>query len=415
MKKYIGRIKDRALLAFYRRRVANGSVPTVGVTGSVGKTTTCRMIAHILNECGAVVGLSTTQGVWIGRHRLRRGDSSPRHGLQVISRPSATVGIMEMARGSLIKHGMILKSIDVGVLLNIHDNHLGLAGIESRRDMARLKGIVIERSRRLAILNADDELCLSVLSRAGARVALVSMTADNERVVAHREGGGVAADLDNENRVPILRFWEGNRLIGSIGASDIPATWGGIYRPAISNALFAIATTNALGINFSSARSAISSFHSNIDTNPGRMNRFEGLPYDVWITWADGQPAMQELANFFQHMSPNGKKRIVIAAMGNRPDSYVKGMAAAVSEGFSEFICTDWEDLRGRQPMEVANLLAAGLRERGVDQRRIMIAKDHESAVEMAFSQSSSDDLLVIVTMSGEKALGRAMKKAKSL
>ena len=158
--------KKRKLLRSARRRgfdlKFNPSVPTAGVTGSVGKTTTCRMLAHILTHEGFRVALSTTQGAYVGREILKAGDMAGGESAgRLLADPRVRSGVFELARGGLIADGMVLSSIDAGAVLNVHDNHIGLNGMNSREDLARVKSEVVRRARKIAVLNADDPLCVS--------------------------------------------------------------------------------------------------------------------------------------------------------------------------------------------------------------------------------------------------------------
>ncbi len=393
---------------------SDGRVPTVGITGSVGKTTTCRMVASILSASGKLVALSTTQGAWVGEDTVRIGDvAGGGTASTLLLDPRVEAGVFELSRGGLIKQGMTLDALDVGAVLNVYDNHLGLDGVSSQEDLARVKRLVVENARRMAVLNADDPLCLAMREFVTApKLCLVSAASDNPAVQAHQDAGGVVAYLDRSGANFELRLYEGRHCIGSMPGAEIPATWGGRYRPGMINALFAMAVAHGTGVAFDTIRAALSSFQSTHDTNPGRMNFVENLPYQLCITWADGPVTMRELARFIDGLEVLGRKRLMFCSMGNRPDSFIVDMAISVAVAFTDYICYDWEDLRGRPAGEAVGLLARGLREGGVADEQITLAASHDEALDLALARPSAGDLLVVVTFGAEKAWQKAQALA---
>jgi cyanophycin synthetase len=201
-------------------------------------------------------------------------------------------------------------------------------------------------------------------------------------------------------------------MVLAMAVLDIPASWGGRYRPAINNAMFAAAITYGLDVSSQSIQAGLRSFQSDEASNPGRMNFYDHLPYGLLITWADGPEAACEIADFVSLYTISGKKHLMLAAMGNRPDAFVVEMALALSGRFDSYISTDWEDLRGRAPGEVAGLLASGFKKGGVDQSRIEIATSHDDGLSRAFAKPSQGDLLVIVSFSGWRAKEQGLLKS---
>jgi cyanophycin synthetase len=384
----------------------HSKVPSVGVTGSVGKTTTCRMVAHILAENGKKVALATTQGTYVGQDVVRRGDSaSGKYACRLLLDPRVQASVFEFARGGLISNGMVLSSCDIGAVLNVYDNHIGLDGVQSREDLAQVKKIVIQNAKKLAVLNADDPLCVAMQKYVTAeRICFVSMRSDNPIVMEHLLKKGLAVVLDDPDQAPVIKFYDGDKLIGSMLSSKIPATREGMFRPAIYNALFATAIAFGMGVSCDSIWNALANFQSTYASNPGRMNSYEGLPYDVLITWADSPQAMSELAHYANQICVDGNKNIMFCAVGNRPDWYLLDTARFAAGSFHRYICSDWDDLRGRPPGETAQLLALGLLESGVPADCITVAPSHDEALHMAFELSHPGDMLIVVTYSAQKA-----------
>lgn len=394
------RALDARLLAHrvsrWRRIVRTSGKLVIGVTGSVGKTTTCQMLAHILAARYPQVARSTTQGTWIGRERLGSGDSACGwQALALLADRRSEAGVCELARGGIIKWGMGLEALDVGVVLNVLDNHLGLNGIHTRADMARVKRVVVEKATHMALLNADDPLVLAMRpGLAAARIALVSMDAAHPELARHAEAGGVCAARDGDR----LRLWDAGRPVGAMAIRDIPASLEGRFRPGIASALFAMTAAHGAGVDFQTIRARLSSFESTPESNPGRMNFFPGLPFELCLTDADGPQAVAALAEFFRCFAVPGRKLVMFTSAGNRPDDYISAMAAEFAPVFDRFVCCDWNDLRGRAPGETARLLGQGLARCGVESARVHLASDHAEALRRAFDEAAPGDLLLIVT-----------------
>lgn len=378
---------------------AGGRVPTAGITGSAGKTTTSRMLAAILAQAGKTVGLSTTQGAYVAGEEVRSGDSAGGASARaLLLDPRVQAGVFELARGGLVKHGMGIDACDVGVVLNIHDNHLGLNGLHDRQALARVKRLVVENARKLAVLNADEPLCLAMRDHVRAPICLVSEDPGNPQVLAHRAAGGCAAVLDGRLAACVLRLYEGNREVGALPAKDIPATWGGLFRPAIVNAAYAAAAAHGLGIEFGIIAAALGNFQSTVQSNPGRMNFIDGMPCRVLVNWVDGQHATAEMTRFVETLEVTGRKHLFLCAVGNRPDEFLTRMGQAAANGFDHYICADWEDLRGRPAGAAAHLLAQGLTSKGVPEASVTVAATHDEGLKAAFAAAAPEDLLVVAS-----------------
>lgn len=379
-------------------------IPSVFITGSVGKTTTCRMVEHILASSGLRVAVSTTQGAFVGGERRRIGDSSScRFASRLLLDRGVQAGVFELARGGLLREGIAFDGCDVGAVLNVFDNHLGLGGIETREQMAGVKAQVARAARRLAVLNADDPLCLAMRGQVRApELCLVSMTAHMPELLAHVGAGGVGACFDAARGE--ARVVRGGEPVCSVPVAEIPAALGGLFPPAIGNMLFAMAIAWGMGVDPRTIETAIRSFASDEHSNPGRMNFHEGLPFRLLMTTCDGQEAMRELALLAGRIDVPGRRLLLVYAMGDRPDAYIRGMSGVCAGAFDEYICTDAPLLRGREPLETAGLLAQGLLEAGVGEERITVATDHDAALRAAFARAREGDLLVVQSFYSERA-----------
>jgi cyanophycin synthetase len=380
------------------------SIPSAFITGSVGKTTTCRMVEHILASSGLRVAVATTQGTFVGGEPRRVGDSSScRFASRLLLDRGVQAGVFELARGGLLREGIAFDGCDVGAVLNVFDNHLGLGGVETREQMAGVKAEVVRAARRMAVLNADDPLCLAMRAQVIAvETCLVSMTADRPELLAHLEAGGVGAFLDvTSGKACLVR---GGEPICSVPVEEIPATLGGRFPPAIGNVLFAMAIAHGMGVDARTIETAIRTFVSDERSNPDRMNFYEDLPYRLLMTTCDGREAMRELALLAGRIDVPGRKLLLVYSMGNRADAYIRGMSGVCAGAFDEYICTDAPSLRGRVPMETARLLAQGLIEEGVAEERITVAADHDDALRAAFGRVREGDLLVVQSFYSQRA-----------
>lgn len=394
---------------------ADGRVPTVGVTGSLGKTSATAMIAAILGHAGLVVARATTQGTWIGSEAIGTGDLSYGGLAQsLLQDPSVEAGAFELARGALLKTGLALDALDVGVELGVLDNHIGIDGIESREDLARIKRLVVENARKLAVLNADDPLTLAMRDHCAAeRIALVSARPGNPEVLAHRDAGGLAAYLDEGDE---LVLFERGEAIGRIGMGDLPACRNGAFRPAAVNALFAACACRGLGIGFSTIAGALKAFEPDLETSPGRNNLFENLPYRLLLSSASSPQAARALAELARRIPAGGRRRLLFTSAGNRPDAFIRAIAREMAGAFDEYYCTDWSDLRGRAAGEVAAMLAGALREEGVDPAAIHEIAAPQEAVRAAYAGLGPEDLMVDALLGapidGEWLAARALRRA---
>ena len=376
----------------------NGRIPLAGITGSVGKTTTSRMLAAILGAAGHVVALATTQGAWIGDASVRTGDSAAgTAGVRLLRDPSVTAGVFEMARGALIAEGTGVDRVDVAAVLNVLDNHVGLDGVPDRAGMARVKRRVAESARDRVVLNADDPLCLAMREGLTARVCLVSQHADCPEGLRHLADGGVFAHPELREGTAWLVLREGTRTIGEMPAASIPATWGGAFRPAIANALFAMTLAHAMLVDFAAIRRALEAFDSGLASNPGRMNFVSGLPHALLLTWADGPEALAELASFIRVGGFPDRRTLVFGAVGLPSDDFIVESGRAVAGAFTRYVCCDMEeDRHARAPGEVAHLLARGLRDAGVPDSAIVVEPASRQAWRRGLLEARAGELLVI-------------------
>jgi cyanophycin synthetase len=376
---------------------SRGRIPTVGITGSVGKTTTAHMVATILRESGRSVALSTTQGSWVAGKQLHRGDLAGGYAaISLLRNPRVDAGVFEWARGGLIKHGIVIDSVNVAAVLNVHDNHLGLNGVNTREQLAKVKRIVAEHAEDLVVLNADDPLCMAMLPfLKSKRVGLVSRSLSNRDIERHRNAGGLVVTQEGEAESTQIVFTDKREELGRIGVVEIPDSFGGRFMPAAVNASFAMAIAHGLGVSITTIHSALKRFVSSLVTNPGRNNLLQGLPFTLLVSHADGPIAMRALVDFASTLHCPGRRRLLICSVGDRPDSFIESMARQAAGKFTDYICTDFGKGRGRPQGEAASLLGNALIAAGVSPDLIRVLASPDEACQQAYADLGPHDLIV--------------------
>lgn len=380
------------------------SIPMVCITGSTGKTTTCRMVSHILKKADYTVALQTSQGTYIGNETIRTGDSSrSKNALEIVQDKQSEVAVLELALGGLVHDGMLYSNYAVGAMLNVQNNHLGTKNNHSKEDLAKHKKSSVVHAKELAIINADDPLCLATRNEIKAKnLCFVSKDTQNPEVLKHQSQGGMVSFWSHTDQK--IKLFSGTKLIGEVQASKIPATFGGLFWPPIENALFAIAIAHGLGIEFKMIESALTIFHSDPNDNPGRMNFYEHLPYKLLLTFASEKEAAIKLGDFLNKFEVDGEKHIFVSNTGENHDEYIKSITSSLSTAFHTYICT--EKGGGKRAYgETSQLLAQGLIESGTEKEKIIVEPSFDNALRKAFSLAKKGDLLVINSFYNQDAI----------
>jgi cyanophycin synthetase len=377
----------------------SGRIPIVAVTGTNGKTTTSRMIAHILRHAGLKVGLSTTVGAQVNDDMLVYGDLAGVPGAAfVLTDPGTEAAVLEVARGGLIKQGAPFDYCNVGVCLNVEADHIGLDGIETVDQMARVKSDVIKRAQDTAVLNADDPRVLAMAATTpAARIILVSAGIASKSVSAHLASGGEAILIEGEPGSEHIVWHAGDQVTHLLAAAAIPATHGGVVRFNTLNAAFAAAAACGMGLACSRVAEALACFKASVESNPERFNVHDGLPFKVIFDYAHNAHGLRALTEALSQWPVSGRRILVSRSPADRALEDIQAMALAVAGKFDLYICTNSMDLRGHAPTKVPEIFRATLRQAGIADAAIFAIPDRFDAVKAARRLVQPDDLLVII------------------
>ncbi|MBP6733339.1 MAG: hypothetical protein KA142_01365 [Chromatiaceae bacterium] len=390
----------RHFLAYLIPEGIASRIPLAAITGTKGKTTTCRMAARILAETGYTVGLACSDGVFVGSEAITRNTSSGITGaLHLFSDRRVELAVVEISRGTLVQRGLGFDCAEIGVCTNVSADHIGLDGIDSVEAMARVKAVVVERALDFAIVNADCPFSLAMLQNSRAKHrCLVAPTKTRPTLDSHLAAGGLAIVLEGVSGTATITLRSGRNRESLLPVSAIPATWGGAAKHNVENAMFAATVGIAMGADLSTVRRGLSTFEASLHDSPGRINRYDGLPFMVIVDAGATGPGCRALCDFVDRLSRYQRKILVFHGLGDRRDEDLSAMAQRAARSFDLFFCWDFTPLRGRQPGEVPGLLARALESEGVHSERIRVCVGLESAFGQAAAVAGEGDLVVIVS-----------------
>ena len=373
-------------------------VPIAAVTGTNGKTTTARMLAHITKMAGYTPGLTTTDGVYIDGQRTVEGDmTGPVSARMVLSDPQIDLAVLETARGGLLRAGMGVRHVNVGAVLNVQSDHLGIKGIDTLEQLAEVKRIVVEVAEDCAVLNADDPHVLRMSGYTDAKViCYVTLNPSHGLVREHIRAGGRACALEAGINGHMITLYDKGSHIPLLWTHLIPATLEGRALHNVQNAMFAAAMAYSLGIKLDAIRQGLRTFDTTFFQAPGRMNVFNEHPFKVLFDYGHNAHAVAAMADLAQRLDVAGRRIVVLAGPGDRRDEDLVSIADAVAGRFDHYICRRDDGLRGRDGDEVPRIQSKALMAKGVDKAAISIIPDEQEAIEAALSMGQPGDLLLI-------------------
>jgi len=388
------------------------TIPIVAVTGTNGKTTTVRLISHILGLNGKKVGMTSTDAVVIDNIPILEGDYSGPGGAKVVLMHSAVDhAVLEVARGGLLRRGLGYNESDVGVFLNISSDHLGDRGINSLEELARLKGVVIETVKPggFAVLNADDPLVVKFKDETKGDVILFSLDPNNPEL---------KKNLDNENlNVTVI---DGSIVIQKEGwtspianINEIPITFNGRAHFNVSNALAAAAASYASGLNEQQIRAGLVSFSPSIGLSPGRMNLIDMGLFKVIVDFGHNIGAIQATGEMLPYLAP-GRKIRMASGTGNRRVEDILEFGRTLSSYYDHVVITD-TDPRGKAPGEVPGIVKEGLVGNGFSEDEITIILDGKEATMKAMEMAQDGDIVVLQADDVKQVIGDVLEYKEKL
>lgn len=374
------------------------TVPIAAVTGTNGKTTTARMLAHICKMGGMTPGLTTTDGVYIDGQRTVEGDmTGPVATKIVLSDPSIDVAVLEVARGGLLRAGMGVRHVDVGAVLNVRSDHLGLKGVNTLDELAEVKRIIPEVARDTAVLNADDPLVLKMAAHTDARnLCYVTMNQDHALVREHIRAGGRAVCLENGVNGQMITIYDKGAHIPLLWTHLIPATMEGRAHHNVANAMTAAAMAFSMGLKLETIRQGLRTFDTTFFQAPGRTNVYDEHPFKVILDYGHNAHAVDAMCQLAVRLDVSGRRIVVLAGPGDRRDEDLREIARVAAGHFDHYIVRRDDSLRGRDGDEVPLIISRALRDFGVAEELIHTIPDEQEAVDTALRMARAGDLLLI-------------------
>jgi cyanophycin synthetase len=373
----------------------SGRIPIVAVTGTNGKTTTTRLAAHIAKQAGKKVGYTTSDGVYIQNQLMMKGDcTGPVSSQFVLRDPTVDFAILECARGGILKSGLAFQHCDVAIVTNVAADHIGLGGIQTVEQMAKVKAVVPETvfPQGFAILNADDDLVYRMKENLECKIALFSMDEKNPRILEHSQEGGISAVYENG----YLSILKGNWKIRVMPVKDVPLTFEGKALHNINNCLPAILATYLFrDITIEDIRSAMSSFIPSSTLTPGRLNFFPFKDFTFLADFAHNPHGLRLLGDFVRKLDYPLHVG-VISGTGDRRDEDIRELGAISAEYFDEIIIRCDKNLRGRSAEEIISLLQEGIQRVKPGIPTMTIANENE-ALEYIYTHHRKGALYTIM------------------
>ena len=374
-------------------------VPIAAITGTNGKTTTSRMLAHILKMTGFTVGMTSTDGVYIDGKLSVSGDmTGPKSAQMILRDPSVDAAVLEVARGGMLRSGLGFRRANVACCLNVSADHLGMRGVDTLEQLAEIKRVPIEIAKDAAVLNADDPLCLQMADYTEAeRLTYVTMNPSHALVKKHIRAGGQAFVLEQALNGHMIAIYDGELHTPLLWTHLIPATIEGRAMHNVQNAMFAAALAYNMGINIEDIRHGLRTFDSTFFQAPGRMNIYDEHPFKVILDYAHNAAAVRAICDLVDRFEVEGRKIIVLAAPGDRRDEDIREMAEIAAGHFDHYICRRDDNPRGRDPGEIPTMLKDKLLECDIHSDAIEVIPDEQEATTRALELADSGDLVLVL------------------
>ena len=370
-------------------------IPIISVTGTNGKTTTTRLIAHIVKNNNYKVGFTTSDGIYIQNHMMEKGDTTgPISAEYILKDPNVEFAVLETARGGILRSGLGFKVCDIGVITNIQEDHLGLSDIHDLKDLARVKSVVVESVKKdgWAVLNGEDDHCLDIARSLSCNVALFSLDENCPAIVEHCAEGGIAAIYENG----YITIKKGDWKIRVERATHIPLTMNGKAKFMIANVLAATLSAYLYGFKTEGIKLSLATFIPSAAQTPGRMNVFEFSKFKVLIDFAHNPTSYRGIEDFLGSVDAT-RKIGIISGVGDRRDEDIKECAVIAARMFDHVIIRQEKHLRGRTEVEIIDLILEGLKEGDASVTHEVISLEVE-AIKHAISLAEEGTYIVALS-----------------
>jgi len=369
-------------------------IPIFAITGTNGKTTTTRLISHILKNSGRTVGFTTTDGTYIGNQKIVSGDNTGPVSAQLVLRdPTVDVAVLETARGGIIRSGLGFDHCDIGVVLNVAADHLGLKDVNTLEDLARVKSVVPRAvsKRGYAVLNAEDELVYGMKELVDGRVVCFSMDENHPNIRKRAERGRISCVYEN-GYVTILK---GKWKVRIEKVTNIPLTYGGRAEFMVQNVLAATLACFVHGVSLEDLRVGLTTFNAGTAQTPGRLNFVEIGDVTVLMDYAHNPAGIRGLTNFVNKL---GRKyrTVVMNGTGDRRDDDIREFGRIAGDNFDRIVIRTGHYLRGRTPEELHGLLQEGIAQ-SENKPQVRVIADGRSAIHHAIKNARKGELVVIL------------------
>jgi cyanophycin synthetase len=377
-------------------------IPIIAVTGTNGKTTTTRLIAHMVKSNGTRVGYTTSDGIYVQNTMLMKGDTTGPVSSEFILRdPTVEFAVLETARGGILRAGLGFNKCDIGVVTNIQEDHLGISDIHNLDDLTRVKAVVIGAVKRdgWAVLNADNKYCIKIANDADCKVAYFSMDEKNPAIVEHCKKGGTAAIYENG----YITIKKGDWKIRVDKVTHVPITFGGSVDFMIQNVLAATLAAFLCGYKIEDIRMSLETFIPSAAQTPGRMNIFKFKEFQILVDFAHNPDGFNGIKDYLKTIEATEHVG-VISGTGDRRDEDIKETARIAAQMFDKIIICQEKYLRGRNQQELIDLLLAGIHEIKPDME-VTINNNGEDCLRYIIATAKSGSFITILSDTIDNAI----------
>ncbi|TXK33251.1 cyanophycin synthetase [Pontibacter qinzhouensis] len=370
-------------------------IPIIAVTGTNGKTTTTRLVAHMVRSKGYQVGYTTTDGIYIQDKLLEKGDTTGSYSTEfVLKDPTVNFAVLECARGGLLRSGLGFQQCDIGIVTNVSSDHLGLNDIHTLEELARVKAVIPKSVSKegFAILNADDDLVYAMAKEVHCKVAFFSMDENNPRILKHIAKGGLAAVFENG----YISIFKNSYKIRIDRVADVPLTFGGRAKFNIENVLAAALAGYISHFDIEDIKTALRTFIPSPAKTPGRMNLFKFPNFEVLVDYAHNVGGLKAVGEFMSGL-PVTRKIGIVAGVGDRRPQDIYELGKIAGEVFDEIIIRLDNDLRGKTPDEIINQLMLGIEEVAA-KKPVKVIPEEMRAIAYALEHAEEGSIIAIFT-----------------